>query len=190
MGFLDTLQWAASPLRGKVEALEKRWKALYAWGVKEKLPAYHWRWDDYEIFRAAIEKEKDPEYIKEILPHEIEGLNDVEHVAKTSGGYDAPEPLEPPDEDDQPAAANAHYSTGTPEKALENFQKFVDSLDISKVLPKLPWFKIGIGVSVTLVAVGLVGAFAARSAAPVVVPLATGGAVRLRGDEGEREKSR
>jgi len=179
MGFLDELQWKLSPLRPTVEALEARWKALMDWSVKTKLPDWHHWWEEFDAFEQKISAAKDERYIAESLPTQIDGLNAVEGAAKTQG-FPAPAPLAKPEPGLQAPpnpVADAHYSQGDPEATLKFIEKKAN--DAKNFLTDLPWIKVGIGLGVGLIAIGFIGVWAAKTAAPYAIPLATGGVVRL-----------
>ncbi len=172
MGIFEVFDWVSGPARPKIDELERRWAALFDWGLKEKVPALKPNWEDWEAY--ADRSRYDLDFLIDHLNGQIDQLQKVESTAKQSGFAGATPTLEHID----PGRATADRSLGT--GVREAAEK------AGGKVPSVPWLAIGIGASVTLVVIGAVGIWTAKQAAPVVLPLATGGVVRLPREEASR----
>lgn len=171
MGAWELFNWWYGETRTKLEELERRWNALYAWGLKEKLPntRVHWEaWEDYD-------KLLDQDELEAGLNAQIAELNAVEREARDHG-YAAPPPLLGVDIEQ---SSPGHSAASTVDQAGKKLEHVLDEHVFN-----FPWKTVGLVFAGGLVAVGVVGLFTAKAAAPYVIPVATGGAVTLRrGDE-------
>src|SRR5262245_55306020 len=172
MGIFETWEWLTGPVRPRVDELEERWKALIDWGLKEKLPELRPNWEDWERYQDRSLADRD--FLIDHLNAQIDQLHKVEAIAKETGFGAPTTPIEHIDV--ERATADRAAAAGV-RKTAEEAGKAVPKL------PDIPWMKIGIGVGLGLLAIGIVGAWAAKTAAPYAVPLATGGAVRVPHEE-------
>ena len=173
-------------------AAKARWDALLQWKIAEKVPEAKptilW-WSAFETAWTRGDTTFDDPSLDEpqdtigAINAAVAGVNGAEAMAREHGYSASSKPVE--GIDITQATGAGKVAEKIDEGAKWGEKKVGDFLD------RIPWTTVGLSVAGGLIVVGMVGWFAAREAAPYLLPAATGvvlGTRRRAEDEDEDEE--
>lgn len=162
-----------------VEKLRERWGALYAWGLKTKLPEARKSWESWEAFLSRWDR-NDPDVLR--VGSQVQTFNRTEAEAAQAGYVVPGPPIE------AVGVLEATVAGAAEDTAIGEIEgKISDAEDVANTITG-NWGKILIGGAVALGVVGVVGAVISWRAAPYLAPIVTDGLIGFPSRKSEDEQ--